>query len=158
MHPSTPPRPDLDGIEARANAATPGPWRVNKYAGIGTGPNGVTDSVIGSDGINPFYELGCPYDNLGFIAAARQDVPALVAYARSLEAEAEKVTMPQIIRYCESLMYRMEHGNTAEAVEAMERAKIIHAIVANALARKKLKDESPDIFAELNPKPHPEAP
>jgi hypothetical protein len=66
---------DLDAIEARANAATPGPWRVS------------TDntpeyfmSIEGTDG--PI----CVFtDTAAFIAAARSDVPALVAEVRRLK-------------------------------------------------------------------------
>lgn len=65
---------DLRTIEARANAATPGPW-----FGQSTGVYG--------DG---FHLVGRAPDtaatDLEFIAAARADVPALVAEVRRLRA------------------------------------------------------------------------
>ncbi len=30
---------------------TPGPWKVNKYGGIGTGPLGIDKIVLGSEGL-----------------------------------------------------------------------------------------------------------
>lgn len=66
---------DLDAIEARANAATPGPWRV-----------GATyDPEINVDVTNADGNLVGPKDE-DFIAAAREDVPALVAEVRRLRA------------------------------------------------------------------------
>ena len=57
---------NLDEIEARANAATPGPWR---------------------EGSSDLYSVR----NAAFIAAARTDVPALIARVRELEAECERL-------------------------------------------------------------------
>ncbi len=88
MHPSTPPRPDLDGIEARANAASEGPWEILGCSGERhglRGPRGYME-VDGYLEVMPSsIEIHGAPDTL-FIAAARQDIPALVAYARSLEA------------------------------------------------------------------------
>lgn len=61
----------LDEIEARTNAATVGPWDVFM-------------DRIDHPGKSVFavaYDVGCDED-AEFIAAARQDVPALVAVAR----------------------------------------------------------------------------
>jgi hypothetical protein len=79
---------DLKAIEARANAATPGPWAI-VYDGssdwsIGPQPDPQGLSVAGvwksgwSDGNPPDAE---------FIASARTDVPLLVAEVRRLSAE-----------------------------------------------------------------------
>ncbi len=57
---------NLDEIERRANAATPGPWK-----------EGASDVYI--------------VRNAAFIAAARTDVPALIARVRELEAECERL-------------------------------------------------------------------
>lgn len=94
-------RPDLDAIEARANAATEGPWTSAYedyggemwYGGRGCGIwriGGPLQCVVaGSDQ----YEQGeerersrrrCASD-AAFIAHARADVPTLVGYARRLE-------------------------------------------------------------------------
>lgn len=94
-------RPDLDAIEARAEAATPGPW-FEEMA-----PDGEMMSD-GSGGVDGHIETGaicspppdptaedaepetvaddvCHAGNRVFIAAAREDVPALLAYVRELE-------------------------------------------------------------------------
>jgi hypothetical protein len=64
---------DLDAIEARANAASPGPWtRTDSY-----------DPEINVDVCNADGNLVGP-DDEEFIASARTDVPALVAEVRAL--------------------------------------------------------------------------
>lgn len=81
---------DLDAIEARAEAATDGPWmvgaEVSKDLGI------VNAHWFGS--VDP--EVGIILGEAGlhdaeFIAAARTDVPALVARVRELEATVERM-------------------------------------------------------------------
>ena len=81
----------LDEIEARANAATPGPWEWHPYMGSGATlakPN------------HPFHELNILKTtddwppvaaDAEFIAAARTDVPALLAEVRRLQAAVERV-------------------------------------------------------------------
>ena len=89
-------RPDLDAIEARSSAATPGPW----YAGakhVDCGEVWVhtkNPPPVDRDG-NPWHEDAEPSviciglddspEDAAFIAHAREDIPALVAYARRLE-------------------------------------------------------------------------
>jgi hypothetical protein len=60
---------ELTAIEARANAATPGPWKDNRAAGIS------------GDGGEPVIGLPC---NVDFVINARTDIPALVAEVRRL--------------------------------------------------------------------------
>lgn len=77
----------LAKIEARANAATPGPWSPETLG-----------AVLRSDG----RQLACVSvcgdppstrdANAAFIAHAREDVPALVAEARCLTAEVTEAT------------------------------------------------------------------
>lgn len=81
----------LDEIEARANAATQGPWEWHPYMGSGATlakPN------------RPFHELNILKTtddwppvaaDAEFIAAARTDVPALLAEVRRLQAAVERV-------------------------------------------------------------------
>lgn len=75
---------DLDAIEARANAATPGPWWVD--AG---GPDESAD-LVGGDNSKiadlPFYAPHRHLGNEAFLCHAREDVPALIARIRTLEA------------------------------------------------------------------------
>ncbi|RPE27341.1 hypothetical protein [Kitasatospora cineracea] len=82
-----PQRPDLGAIQTRTNAATPGPWYPQPDYG-----NDFIATQIGG------YEHGIGWLNFGagsqaradreFVTAARTDVPALLAYARHLEARA----------------------------------------------------------------------
>ena len=82
---------DLDAIEARANAATPGPWCAGgSYVGI-VRPWGNIYSVVGVQIVHEGWEsrtggIQTPVD-AAFIAAARADIPALVAAVRALTAE-----------------------------------------------------------------------
>jgi hypothetical protein len=71
---------DLDAIERRANAATPGPWDCysddeNTYA------------VQESDDGDMICEAMESLKNANFIAHARTDVPALIAEVRNLRAK-----------------------------------------------------------------------
>lgn len=77
------PEPDLGAIEARANAATPGPWGydLNGYIApdLGDEWGGTVAKVLGKGG---------QFDKDGeFIAHARTDIPALLAEVRRLRAE-----------------------------------------------------------------------
>lgn len=76
---------DLDTIEARANAATRGPWRAfyDDYE-RGTWLVSQVDSegLIHDDGI--IVASGVPAADADFVAAAREDIPALVAEVRRL--------------------------------------------------------------------------
>ena len=97
--PMTPER--LAEIEARANAATQGPWEWHPYMGSGATlakPN------------HPFHELNILKTtddwppvaaDAEFIAAARNDVPALLAEVRRLQDAVERVRelhRPEIAR------------------------------------------------------------
>lgn len=87
---------DIDAIEARANAATPGPWESTH--GITYDPDAGLiedrefmimraddDTAIASDVFDPVIQKPSAA-NCEFIAAARQDVPALCAEVRELRA------------------------------------------------------------------------
>ena len=67
---------DLDAIEARVNAATDGPWEAYPDGLVWTKVPRIGDPVSGS--VLP--------EDAEFIAAARTDVPALVAEVRRLRA------------------------------------------------------------------------
>lgn len=78
-------RPDIEEIEARANAATEGPWEWSSPAWIFT-------PTISAPGGTPILRgaEGYPEPSLldvEFIASARTDAPNLCAYIRHLEAE-----------------------------------------------------------------------
>jgi hypothetical protein len=69
---------NLDEIEARANAATPGPWEHKVCSG----------SIYGA---GTLIAQGAWPNSGPFIAAARTDVPALIARVRELETGCERM-------------------------------------------------------------------
>lgn len=115
---------DLAAIEARANAATRGPW------GVEQSPNDLYSALVVGTALDP----GAPElaacltrADAEFIAAARTDVPQLVAEVRRLEsalANANAVAADRIAdrdKICRDLM--------AERDEAREEAKQLRAAV-----------------------------
>ena len=86
---------NLDEIERRANAATPGPWTYDEGCGyVEVPPCGVIEFKPGWERSVHFLarvhndhvegEDGLGFDG-AFIASARTDVPALIARVRELE-------------------------------------------------------------------------
>jgi hypothetical protein len=78
---------ELQAIEARANAATPGPWEVEqKDCTVLRAPNGppADQSLMGDEQYYPW--TPDRIEDWQFIASARTDVPALVAEVRRLRA------------------------------------------------------------------------
>jgi hypothetical protein len=83
---------DLDAIEARAESATRGPWttdvEIDGYrAGLRTVVRGPFGKRILTVGQIRLHESGDAEANVAFTAAARDDVPALIAEVRRLRAE-----------------------------------------------------------------------
>lgn len=66
---------ELDDLEAKANAATPGPWSEIED---------VVTAVAWRD--EPYGTLQYLYEDNAFIVACRQAVPRLIARVRELEA------------------------------------------------------------------------
>ena len=71
---------DLDKIAARADAATPGPWYVDMGGDFGDRFWQIADVLRDPFGNNAISSSDKP--TIDFIAAAREDVPALVAALR----------------------------------------------------------------------------
>jgi hypothetical protein len=89
---------DLDEIERRANAATPGPWYVHEsdrpgdYWTVSADPDWPFDCEVFDDGsAGGEYGPSCSIADRDFLVAARTDVPALIARVRELEAECERL-------------------------------------------------------------------
>jgi len=87
---------DLDAIEARAKAATPGPWRpsatkppaadsLKVWAPNPDGPAGFCDEKCVLVGNKYFAEQA--EKDVAFAAHAREDIPALIAELRRLREE-----------------------------------------------------------------------
>lgn len=91
---------NLDEIEARANAATPGPWEpltVRNVAGV-RAPN-LSCYVYLNEGRGDTHPDTVKrwHSDTAFIAAARTDVPALIARVRELEAERDSYARSHLI-------------------------------------------------------------
>jgi hypothetical protein len=84
-------RPDLEAIRARCEAATPGPWTPESEQGHGRGVRAIASvawcpvsCVVG--GKSQSIVARDASRNARFIAHARADIPALLAYIEELEA------------------------------------------------------------------------
>jgi hypothetical protein len=88
---------DLADIEARADAAPPGPWTLGNYAHDKTDqlfvewPGREAAVFLDGDGVNlnTFYPKEVDRAAMDFIAHARTDIPALIAEVRRLQLLAE---------------------------------------------------------------------
>jgi hypothetical protein len=76
-------QPDLQAIEARCMAASPGPWRSWIEGRDHTSGDSVITTGEGDIYIHPAATPAHPYDQ-DFIASARQDIPRLIAEIRRL--------------------------------------------------------------------------
>lgn len=74
----------LDEIEARANAATDGPWVHNPI-------NGVHTPIGSCVATTHRHDIGERRNDAAFIAASRTDVPALVAALRAVLVEVDGI-------------------------------------------------------------------
>ena len=125
---------DLDEIERRANAATPGPWtgKVNNCVEAG-------DEAVFETGCGCCTDSTLSEENAAFIAAARTDVPALIARVRELEAECERMktfaaqNFSQMIRQEAEQM--REYGLSYEGVR-----KVLHEYNDGEISFGKLMD------------------
>ena len=79
------PRPDLDAIAARVAAATPGPWEDDVTEEDGDLVIRFPDNGVWYFG-NMETSTGRDHADTAFIAHARADIPALLAYIAELEA------------------------------------------------------------------------
>lgn len=85
---------NLDEIEARANAASEGPWTVYENAeplDYWTVQDAGGKDVFDDGSACAEYGQTCSIADRDFLVAARTDVPALIARVRELEAECERM-------------------------------------------------------------------
>lgn len=109
---------EVDAIEARAKAATPGPWEwwtSNSWRRLKQGSErhrslSILEPITAVDGQT---DISVREEDMTFIAAARADVPALVAHIRTLEKEA--------VEYRRRI-FGFERGMTPEAWLKLYRA------------------------------------
>jgi hypothetical protein len=114
---ATPEPLDLIAIEARAEAATRGPWRVCAEGSEGSriapdyGDKRTRTRFIAIANGRVQPEDGC---NARFIAAARSDVPALVAEVRRLRADRDRYRQ-SLPAEAQDYWYWRQRAETAEA-------------------------------------------
>jgi hypothetical protein len=108
----------LREIEGRANAATPGPWF--QRASIDKDMTIEGDIIYVADSYGPNHErdtwdaaVAAARADAAFIAAARDDVPALIAELRELRAWKKAVPVNAILR-------DMNGWGNPESTEAIE--------------------------------------
>lgn len=136
---------DLDAIEARANAATPGPWRVFTHRVQRSGfqpppevyhPKAIEDAP---GDIAHGVPVGASAEDTEFIAHARTDVPALVAEVRRCRA------LPAI----DALIAKVETASSVET-RTLTRADGVTEIVTDFMldAQDAFLNKAPDAARE----------
>ena len=81
---------ELANILARAEAATPGPWRSHVEGRDHTSGSSFIKTSTSGERANDIELSGATVADQDFIAAAREDVPRLVAEIRRLHGELKK--------------------------------------------------------------------
>ena len=100
----------LKQIEERANAATPGPWERE----IGYHDNGLYidgELVASTRGGAVYWEA--PQTDIIFIAHAREDIPALIAEIRRLQALLDERNQPKLDLHIDASNTRWVSGGEA---------------------------------------------
>jgi len=114
----------LEEIEARAEKATPGPWKVINRGLDGYIVGGQGEYIFGGEA-NEGY-ISCKNPNAIFVVHTREDVPWLHSLARQLMAECMEMrwfvetvaeeednpslTFPEVISMAQRLLWRLARG------------------------------------------------
>jgi hypothetical protein len=97
---------DIDAIEARANAATPGEWHPDfDHRSGGSDQITFVAKCNGKSRVMTLLFMAIPsdeeqgnsYEDVTFIAAARTDVPALCLEVRRLRKQVEELQRMQVV-------------------------------------------------------------
>ncbi len=118
---------DLDAIERRANAATPGPWYGNRNCGVYAVNVG---QVVGT-GCSCCTKSRLTDEDAAFMASARTDVPALIARVRELEAERDAFTRSHaILRAIHGALTDALPNTPIPALDSFDVVEMVRNIVA----------------------------
>ena len=127
---------DLDAIERRANAATPGPWYVHDrpadFWTVGTDPDWPFECEVFDDGsARGEYDALCSIADRDFLVAARTDVPALIARVRELEAERDAYARSHaILRAIHGALTDALPSTPIPALDSFDVVEMVRNIVA----------------------------
>lgn len=135
---------DIAAIEARAEAATPGPWRM--WPSQGRPLVLIRDNDERWLGQSSWHENGTDYptqkdafDNFAFIARAREDIPALIAEVRAARDHLSEYAKELIERDKDFLRLRAAIARKDSALR--EAADLIVALIDVELIPKvRMKD------------------
>lgn len=117
----------LDEMEARANAATAGPWRVDPET---------KDMAASVETDKKTIRIGAAYydeADFAFIAAARHDVPALIRLARAQGEALERCR--EALDIARSVLNKLEYEESDKGVKQFIRtaADKVRALAAAAI-------------------------
>jgi len=129
---------NLNEIEARANAATPGPWYVYEndppleYWVVSADPNAPCGREVFDDGSAAGeYGASCSIADRDFLVAARTDVPALIARVRELETERDAYARSHaILRAIHGALTDALPNTPIPALDSFDVVEIMRNIVA----------------------------
>lgn len=110
-------RPNIEDIEARASAATPGPWKYGEREGSIVAANDVP--IIDAWGQ---WAAGYGVDwereeDRVFVRHAREDIDALVAYIKHIESGEEPVEFAPLPRRPSPIVNRIDAPATVHLVQ-----------------------------------------
>jgi len=120
---------NIDEIEARANAATPGPW----HGAMPACAHEHDDEVCSIEAPDSAVLASCVKreEDLQFILAARTDVPALIARVRELEAELDAFTRSHaILRVIHGALTDALPSTPIPALDSFDVVELVRNIVA----------------------------
>lgn len=122
-------------IEVRAAKATKGPWKISNYRPYDILRRDPEESTykVGDDKFSPLFHT-CTWPprtsaNASFVAHSRQDIPDLIAHARALAAERDrlekalKIRDPEIIRALRELAEERDQAVDRFRLKAVEAVK-----------------------------------
>lgn len=136
---------DLDAIEQRYNAATEGPWGLERVGDFHDPGWMIADIIRDPKGDNAL-DFGTDKALGTFVAASRTDVPDMVARVRELEgelddtAEVKNAQLAEVNRQRNALMTRAR-GLEAELGAAVGTAEALRVRVLELRTREEARDE-----------------
>jgi len=111
---------ELNAIEARANAATAGPWRGTKNEGVQA-----DDTAVFETGCGCCTEKFLSEPDALFIANARTDVPALVAEIRRIKQEMYQEALDDMRQLAAPLFAELEQRKEGAMIDEIKYENVV---------------------------------